>query len=106
MQQDLLEAAAEGYAPRVRRLIQYRANIDHKYTHDLTVLHHAAFNGHGDVVAILLNEGANVNEPSSVYGTPTVMGFSVEFMLGVLKQCIDEFEAEALKLQIDPAPSK
>ncbi|BAZ09604.1 hypothetical protein NIES4071_14130 [Calothrix sp. NIES-4071] len=43
---------------------------------------------------------------SSVYGTPPVMGFSVEFMLGVLKQCIDEFEAEALKLQIDPAPSK
>lgn len=41
---------------------------------------------------------------SSVYGTPPVMGFSVEFMLGVLKQCIDEFEAEALRLQVDPAP--
>lgn len=41
---------------------------------------------------------------SSVYTAPPVMGFSVEFMLGVLNCCINEFEAEALRLQVDPAP--
>jgi hypothetical protein len=39
---------------------------------------------------------------SSVYATPPKMGFSVEFMLGVLKHCIEKFEAEALALQVDP----
>lgn len=43
---------------------------------------------------------------SSIYSTPPIMGFSVEFMLGILKQCIDEFETEALRLQVDPAPPK
>lgn len=41
---------------------------------------------------------------SSVYGTPPIMGFSVEFMLGVFKRCIEEFEVEALALEVDPAP--
>lgn len=41
---------------------------------------------------------------SSVYSTPPIMGFGVEFMLGVFKRCIKEFEAEALALQVDPAP--
>lgn len=41
---------------------------------------------------------------SWVYSTPPIMGFSVEFMLGMSKRCIEEFEAEALALQVDPAP--
>jgi hypothetical protein len=41
---------------------------------------------------------------SWVYSTPPIMGFSIEFMLGVFKRCIQEFEAEALALQVDPAP--
>lgn len=41
---------------------------------------------------------------SWVYSTPPIMGFSVEFMLGVFKRCIEEFEAEALALQVDPVP--
>jgi hypothetical protein len=41
---------------------------------------------------------------SSIYGTPPIMSFSVEFMLGVLKRCLEKFEAEALAFQVDPAP--
>lgn len=41
---------------------------------------------------------------SWLYSTPPIMGFSIEFMLGVLKRCIEKFEAEALELQVDPAP--
>jgi hypothetical protein len=42
---------------------------------------------------------------SWVYSTPPIMGFSVEFMLGVFKRCIENFETEALTLQVDPAPN-
>lgn len=38
------------------------------------------------------------------YSTPPIIGFKVEFMLCVLKRCIDEFEAEALALKKDPVP--
>lgn len=41
---------------------------------------------------------------SGIYTTPRSMGFALEFMLPVLKSCIDAFEDEALKLQKDPAP--
>jgi hypothetical protein len=43
---------------------------------------------------------------SWLYSTPPIMGFKVDFMLKVLKQCIDEFEADALQLQKDPAPEQ
>lgn len=43
---------------------------------------------------------------SWLYSTPPVMGFSVEFMLGILKRCIEQFESEALTLQVDPAPPR
>jgi hypothetical protein len=37
--------------------------------------------------------------------TPPTIGFSVRFMLHVLENCINAFEAEALTLQQDPVPS-
>jgi hypothetical protein len=43
---------------------------------------------------------------SSIYATPPIIGFGVEFMLGVLKRCIYEFESDALKLEKDPAPNE
>jgi len=43
---------------------------------------------------------------SWIYTTPPIIGFKVEFMLCVLKQCLDEFETEALALQKDPVPKK
>lgn len=43
---------------------------------------------------------------SWLYSTPPIMGFSVEFMLGILKQCIEKFESEALTLQVDPVPPR
>ncbi|MEQ8997859.1 MAG: hypothetical protein RID53_15300 [Coleofasciculus sp. B1-GNL1-01] len=41
---------------------------------------------------------------SYLYTTPPKIGFSVEFMLGILESCIKNFEAESLELGIDPAP--
>ncbi len=41
---------------------------------------------------------------SGIYSTPPTIGFQVEFMLGVLENCINAFEANALELQQDPAP--
>ncbi|MBE9194266.1 hypothetical protein IQ219_02745 [Synechocystis sp. LEGE 06083] len=39
---------------------------------------------------------------SYVHTTPPKMGFSVEFMLNVLSNCIDSFEKDSIKLQQDP----
>jgi hypothetical protein len=39
-----------------------------------------------------------------IYITPPAIGFSVKFMLHILKECINAFEAESLTLQQDPAP--
>ena len=43
---------------------------------------------------------------SSIYTTPPIIGFGVEFMLGVLKRCIYEFELDALTLKKDPVPNE
>jgi hypothetical protein len=41
---------------------------------------------------------------SGIYTTPPTIGFKVEFMLGVLEFCINEFETDALALGQDPVP--
>ncbi|MEQ8753853.1 MAG: hypothetical protein RID09_10100 [Coleofasciculus sp. G1-WW12-02] len=41
---------------------------------------------------------------SCFYTTPPIIEFGVKFMLGILESCINNFEAESLKLGIDPAP--
>jgi hypothetical protein len=43
---------------------------------------------------------------SSVYTTPPIIGFKIEFMLRVLGCCIHAFEADALALQADPVPEQ
>jgi len=43
---------------------------------------------------------------SGIYTTPPTIGFKVEFMLGILACCINEFEADALTLQQDPVPEE
>jgi hypothetical protein len=48
-------------------------------------------------------------KPTYLYGiyiTPNMIGFGVEFMLGVLEECINAFEAESLTLRQDPVPEK
>ncbi len=58
--------------------------------------------GHG------FNLGWSATRPtyiSHIYTTPPTIGFSVEFMLCVLRCCIDAFEADALALQTDPVPA-
>lgn len=58
-------------------------------------------NAHGDELAESAKKPTYL---SGIYTTPPIMGFALEFMLPVLKSCIDAFEAEALKVQKDPAP--
>lgn len=41
---------------------------------------------------------------SGIYTVPPTIGFQVEFMLGVLKHCINSFEQDALALEQDPVP--
>lgn len=41
---------------------------------------------------------------SGIYTTSPAIGFGVKFMLQVLEECINAFEAEALTLQQDPVP--
>lgn len=41
---------------------------------------------------------------SGLYNVHSTIGFSAQFMLKTLGRCIDEFEAEALKLMKDPCP--
>lgn len=41
---------------------------------------------------------------SGIYTAPPTIGFKVEFMLNVLQDCINAFEADALALQQDPVP--
>ncbi len=43
---------------------------------------------------------------SGIYTTPPTIGFKVKFMLDILACCIDAFEADALRLQQDPAPEE
>jgi hypothetical protein len=41
---------------------------------------------------------------NGIYITPNMIGFSIEFMSHVLKECINAFEAESLTLKRDPVP--
>lgn len=43
---------------------------------------------------------------SGIYTAPPTIGFKVEFMLNVLEDCINAFEADALALQKDPVPAE
>lgn len=43
---------------------------------------------------------------SSIYSTPPIIGFKIEFMLHILECCIYSFESDALALEKDPAPEQ
>ncbi|MEM8675622.1 MAG: hypothetical protein AAGF83_17380 [Cyanobacteria bacterium P01_G01_bin.67] len=54
----------------------------------------------------LYESGIRPTYLSGLYVTPPAIGFKVEFMLNILKLCIDKFEKEALSLKIDPIPER
>jgi ankyrin repeat protein len=68
---DLVRAAAAGEVEAVRALLAAGADVDARWSLkagvETTALHAAAENGHGAVVRILLDAGANVNCPTIEY---------------------------------------
>lgn len=73
LNQDLLKAAVKGKAPEVTRLLQQGADINAR--HKLTGWNSvgiAAFYGHEEVVRVLIQSGANVND-RDVHGWTPLM---------------------------------
>lgn len=67
----LLKAAAEGQTPRVKRLLVLRADIDFADRDDgYTGFHHAVLSGFEDVVAALLEAGADIKAQSTSHSAP------------------------------------
>jgi ankyrin repeat protein len=66
----LLEAAAEKQTPRVVALLKLKANVEFCDEQGLTALHHAVLSGHGDVVHVLLEQGADINARATKMGSP------------------------------------
>src|SRR5947209_2950562 len=58
---DLHTLAARGDLKAVEELLAAGYDIHGKDVDSATPLHHAAFNGHGDIVKLLIKKGADVN---------------------------------------------
>lgn len=70
------KAACEGDAPQLRRLLDQRVDVDHRFTAGLTALHFAAIHNRIDVVRTLLHAGADVFAQSSDEGAVTPGGIA------------------------------
>lgn len=69
----LIEAVREGDADRVRALIHEGASLDAVDRYGRTALHHAVIDGRGDLVALLLGAGADVEAKDHPRGETPLM---------------------------------
>lgn len=68
---ELVQAAKDGDAKRIKKLIQLGVNVDYRAIgEDTTPLGHAARYGHLECVQLLLNNGAEVLAIDDTYFTP------------------------------------
>ena len=65
-----LNAAADGWAEEVQRLLGEDADIQKPDSVGFSALHRAAYHGHGRTVRLLLDEGARVNSLTKVWTHP------------------------------------
>jgi ankyrin repeat protein len=82
----LLTAAIDGQYGRVKQLLEFGAEIDHRDRGEITALHYAIWAGHEDIFELLLESGADVNAASITAGTPLCLAVLKERnrMIGVL----------------------
>src|ERR1700738_2546979 len=76
----LIEAAKRGAVDEVAALVhQYPELVNKKDKIGATALHHAAFDGHREVVKVLVEAGAEVNAADDQYGA-TPAGWAIEYL--------------------------
>jgi hypothetical protein len=70
LDRELLDAASDGDAARVKELLRKGANVNARDESGHTPLHHAAYRGHAEVAELLLERGADVNARDKDGHTP------------------------------------
>lgn len=77
---NLVEAAKRGDLKRVQAVLDAHAQLANQHDETgATPLHHAALNGHREVVRLLVERGAEINSIDSEFGaTPT--GWAIEYL--------------------------
>ena len=80
MSAELFSAVAAGDADRVRELLASDpAAATSRDNEGATPLHHATLNGHRDIVALLLRNGADINARDSRFNA-TPAGWAIEYL--------------------------
>lgn len=74
---DLITAARRGQIEEVKKLLEAGAPIEAKNQYGATPLYMAAFNGHGEIVQLLLARGADPNVTDTFYKA-SVLTFSLQ----------------------------
>jgi hypothetical protein len=76
----LMEAAKRGDVAEVKAIAQSHAElVNQKDETGATALHYAAFDGHCDVVRVLVEHGADINATDGRFGA-TPAGWAIEYM--------------------------
>jgi hypothetical protein len=90
----LTKAAEHGELENVRAILDANHDlVNQKDDSGATALHYAAFNGHRDVVWLLLDHGAHINSTDSQFGA-TPAGWAIEYLRekgGYLAIELDDF---------------
>jgi ankyrin repeat protein len=73
----LQKATQNGDVDQVKELLQAGANADHESEQGLTPLHWSALNGRADLVEVLIEHGADINQRERYTGKLTPMAMAL-----------------------------